>query len=127
MAHFDKFANLSPKGWTKSTSTQTIAISQNAHIGLWGGSPSGGDLHVTSTRPTVCVLHEEPRPKGYPQWRHFLLTARADGDAQVNAYLPGTFTVWASMTVKVTGHSAARLIFFPGERLRGSTILGTFM
>jgi hypothetical protein len=125
MANFDKFANLSPRGWTKSSATQTIAIGQNAHIGLWGGGPSGVDLEVKSTNAAVCVVHEEPRPKGYPNWRHFLLSALTDGDAQVNAYLPGTLNVWAAMTVKVTGHTSARLVFFPGERMKGKTILGT--
>jgi len=125
MAHFDKFANLNPKGWTKDSSIQTIAIGQNAHIGLWGGGPSGADLEVKSTEPTVCVVHEEPRPMGHLHWRHFLLSALTDGDAQVNAYLPGTLNAWASMTVKVTGHTAGRLVFFPGERMRGSTMLGT--
>jgi len=109
------------KGWTKFSATQIVAVGQHAHIGLWGGASDGSDLEVKSSNPTVCIVHEEPRPIGHSGWRHFLLSGLTDGDAQVNAYLPGTLSVWASMVVKVTGHTAARLVFFPGERLAERT------
>ena len=132
MAHFDKFGNLELKGWTRTSSTQIIAVGQHAHIGLWGGASDGSDLEVKSSNPAVCIVHEEPRPIGHSGWRHFLLSGLSDGDAQVNAYVAGTLSAWASMAVQVTGHAAARLVFFPGERLavrtnngvRESTTLG---
>jgi hypothetical protein len=124
MANFGKFGNLSLTGWTGTTSTQVLSVGQNAHIGLWGGGPAGEDLIVKAENATVCVTHEEPRPKGADHWRHFLLTALKDGETKINATL-GSGGVWASMTVKVTGHSGVRLVFFPGERMDGSTTEGT--
>src|ERR1700733_13502771 len=111
MANFGKFGNLSLTGWTGNTSTQVLSVGQNAHIGLWGGGPAGEDLIVKAENATVCVTHEEPRPKGADHWRHFLLTALKDGETKINATL-GSGGVWASMTVKVTGHSGVRLVFF---------------
>jgi hypothetical protein len=125
MANFDKFANLSPAGWSKASVTQTMALGSNAHIGLWGGGPGGVDLVVKAKDPTICVVHEEPLPKGHPHWRHFLITALRDGETTVDACLPGTSNAWATMTVKVTGKSGVRLVFFPGERKVGKTTEGT--
>jgi hypothetical protein len=124
MANFGKYANLSTKGWTEKTGTQVIAVGQNAHIGLWGGGPAGDVLAVKSADPTICVTHEEPANRAYPNWRHFLITALRDGETTITAKMP-TGAVWASMTVKVTGHVGARLVFFPGERLAGSETVGT--
>lgn len=125
MANFDKFANLSPHGWNRSSATQTIVVGQNAHIGLWGGGPGGVDLTVESADSTICVAHEETRPTHWPHWRHFLLTALRDGETKINAFLPGTKNSWASMTVKVGGHVDVRLVFFPGERSEHSETVGT--
>jgi len=125
MANFDKFGNLSRQGWSSGTATQSVRAGQEAHIGLWGGGPGGVDLVVKSTDPTVCVVHEEPRPAAWPQWRHFLLTALRDGQTTVDARLPGSSNSWASMTVQVTGQAGVRLVFFPGERLQRSTTVGT--
>jgi hypothetical protein len=125
MAHFDKFANLSHQGWSRDLATQTMGVGRNAHIGLWGGGPAGEDLLVKADDPTVCVVHEEPLPAKWPHWRHFLLTALQPGTTSVNAVLPATSAVWATMTVKVTGHSGVRLVFFPGERTEGYTTVGT--
>lgn len=124
MAHFGKYANLSPSGWTEKTTTQVIGLGKNAHIGLWGGGPGGVALIVESNDPSICIVHEEPANKAYPQWRHFLLTALQDGDTQIHATLPSG-ALWASMNVKVTGRAGVRLIFFPGERLQGGTTMGT--
>jgi hypothetical protein len=125
MAHFGKFANLNPAGWDAKAATQKTAAGQNTHIGLWGGGPSGEDLTVKSVDPTVCVVHEEPLPKSWPHWRHFLLTALRAGEARIDAVLPGTTNVWASMKVVVAAHAGVRLVFFPGERLEGSITVGT--
>ena len=124
MANFGKFANLSPTGWSAGTGTQGISIGHNAHIGLWGGGPAGEDLIVKPEDPKICVVHEEPRPAGWAHWRHFLLTALQDGETRVNASMPSG-AIWASMSVKVTGHSGVRLVFFPGERMAGSATEGT--
>jgi hypothetical protein len=124
MAKFDKFANLSPQGWSSSTGTQTMGAGKEAHIGLSGGSLAGVELVVKSADPTICVVHEEPRPARFPDWRHFLLTALSDGQTTVDAFVPATSTKVASMTVKVTGHAGVRLIFFPGERIQGATTVG---
>jgi len=125
MANFGKFANLSLKGWNKTSSTQTITVGHNAHIGLWGGAPGGADLEVKSDDSTICVTHEEhlPDQKKWPHWRHFLLTGLRDGVTKITAKIPGTTTVFASMSVRVLGHGHIRLVFFPGERVT-TTMLG---
>ncbi len=125
MAHFGKFANLSPKGWVESSWTQTIQIGQHAHIGLFGGDDDGNDFVVRSANPTVCVVHEEPLPVRYPHWRHFLITALTAGEARINATVASTGFVYLYMTVKVVGSIGARMVFFPGERLEGKTTVGT--
>lgn len=126
MADFRKFGNLSVSGWDAGSSTQTITVGQNAHIGLFGGGPAGEDLIVEPMDPSVCVVHEEPRPRGWPNMRHFLLTALRSGATMITAVLPGTGAAYAvPMTAKVVGHSGVRLVFFPGERLEGSTTVGT--
>ncbi|WP_216844705.1 L,D-transpeptidase family protein [Rhodanobacter sp. L36] len=125
MANFGKFANLSPNGWDAATFTQTIGLGKEAHIGLWGGGPSNVDLEVKAADPTVCVVHEEPRPKGWAGWRHFLITSLTDGSTKINAFLPGTTAAWATMDVNVSGTAGARLVFFPGERLSGHVTEGT--
>jgi hypothetical protein len=114
MANFGKFANLSPHGWTVKTQTQSIAIGQNAHIGLWGGGPAGEDLIVAPANPNICAVHEEPKPAGWPHWRHFLITALSDGETAVNASVKSG-GAWATMTVRVTGRIGLHLVFFPGE------------
>jgi hypothetical protein len=124
MANFEKFGNLSTKGWDNKTTTQTIGLGQNAHIGLWGGGPSGEDLEVSCLNEMVCVAHEEPRPR-QARWRHFLLTALQDGETEVQALVPSSSAVYARMTVKVVGKAGVRLVFFPGERLSGTRLLGT--
>jgi hypothetical protein len=124
MANFGKYANLSTKGWTDKPATQVIANGQSAHIGLWGGGPAGETLVVKADDPTICVAHEEPANTRYATWRHFLLTALQDGETAITAKMP-TGAVWASMTVKVTGHAGVQLIFFPGERISGSATVGT--
>jgi len=124
MANFDKFANLNPKGWDSKSATQMLSMGQNAHIGLWGGGPAGEDLIVKAQDSTICVVHEEPRPRGWPHWRHFILTALQDGETRINANT-GAGAAWASMIVKVTGHAAVRLVFYPGESKAGSMTVGT--
>ncbi len=58
--------------------------------------------------------------------RHFLLTALRSGATTITAVLPGSGAAYAvPMTAKVVGHSGIRLVFFPGERLEGSTTVGT--
>jgi hypothetical protein len=125
MANFGKFANLNPSGWDAGTATQTMGMGKEAHIGLWGGGPTGEVLEVKAADPTVCIVHEEPSPRASPHWRHFLLTALRDGITKVNAFLPGTLSAWASMEVKVGGSAGVRLVFFPGERMTGSVTEGT--
>jgi len=122
MANFGKFGNLSLNGWDEKSTTQTIAVGGSAHVGLWGGGPGGVDLEVNCLDETVCVSHEEPRPR-QPHWRHFLLTGLQKGTTQFQAMFNGG--VWASMKVHVTGSSGIKLIFFPGERVSGSRLLGT--
>jgi len=127
MANFGKYANLSKNGWNEKTATQTITAGQSAHIGLWGGGPAGEDLVVRSSDPTVCVVHEEPPNKAYPNWRHFLLTALKAGKTTITASLPppagGAYS--APITVEVTGTASVRLVFFPGERMIGRMTVGT--
>ena len=124
MANFGKYSNLSKHGWTEKTATQVIAIGQNAHIGLWGGGPAGEDLIVKATDPSICVTHEEPSNKAYAHWRHFLITALRDGRTTITATMPSG-AIWASMTAEVTGKAGVRLVFFPGERMAGTTTAGT--
>lgn len=124
MAKFGKYANLSKHGWTEKSATQVVSIGQNAHIGLWGGGPAGEDLIVKATDPSICVTHEEPPNKAYAHWRHFLITALRDGRTTITATMPSG-AVQASMTVEVKGKTGVRLVFFPGERMKGSTIEGT--
>ena len=126
MANFDKFANLSSKGWEKIKLTQTIKVGDSAHIGLWGGDPKGADLDVFGGDDRICVPHEEPRPKQpqYKQWRHFLLTGLKEGATNLKAFLPGTSIEYAAMKIVVTGASKVKLVYFPGERDEddGSTV-----
>jgi hypothetical protein len=119
--HIGKYANLSKTGWTETTSTQVVSIGQSAHIGV-RDAPTGSTLTFKPADPTVCVVHEEPANKAYPHWRHFLITALQDGETKVVA-VAGTARV--TMTVKVVGHSGVKLMFFPGERMAGSTVEGT--
>ncbi len=128
MPHFDKFANLSHLGWNKATLTQTIKVGENAHIGLWGGGPAGEVLDVFGSDDRICVTHEEPRPRqpAYKDWRHFLLTGLKPGTVSVKAFLPGTSVEYAkAIKVVVTGSSKIKLVYFPGERDEGSTVIGT--
>ena len=67
MVDFRKFGNLSMSGWDAGSSTQTVTVGQNAHIGLFGGGPAGEDLIVEPMDPSVCVVHEEPRPEAGPR------------------------------------------------------------
>jgi hypothetical protein len=127
VAHFDKFANLSLHGWTKATLTQTIKVGESAHIGLFGGAPSGEDLDVFGSNDGICVTHEERRPiqPAYKNWRHFLLTGLKPGTVEVSAFLPGTSTPFAApIKVVVTGGSKIKLVYFPGERDEGAVVLG---
>jgi hypothetical protein len=127
MAHFDKFANLSLRGWNKATSTQIIKVGENAHIGLWGGGLRGEVLDVFSDDDRICVTHEEPKPKHYKDWRHFLLTGLKPGTVTVKAFLPGTSVEYAKAitVVVVTGSSKVKLVYFPGERNEGTIVMGT--
>jgi hypothetical protein len=123
MANFDKFAGQSPHGWDKKAGVQTLRPGSDARIGLWGGGPAGEDLTVSAADPSICTVHELPRP-GAPLWRIFAITALREGDTQIRAVLPATTNAWATMQVHVT-HAAAgvRLVFFPGERLaHGATV-----
>ncbi len=122
MANFGKFGNLSLHGWDSKTSTQSITVGQSAHIGLWGGGPGGVDLDVDCLDESVCICHEEPKPK-QAGWRHFLLTGLQPGTTDLQALLGSN--VWASAKVHVTGKSGVKLVFFPGEHLNGSRLLGT--
>jgi hypothetical protein len=124
MANFGKFGNLSLKGWDKAKTAQSIGVGENAHVGLWGGGPKGEDLDVTCADQSICVAHEEPRPR-HTHWRHFLLTGLKKGETEVRAVVPGAGRVWASMKVHVAGKSGVRLVFFPGERNADSRLLGT--
>jgi hypothetical protein len=124
MANFGKYANLSKSGWDEKTATQTIHIGDNAHVGLWGGGPAKEALIVEADDPAICVAHEEPANKAYPDWRHFLITALQDGKTRITA-TTNAGAVYASMFVEVTGTTGVRLIFFPGERMQGSTTVGT--
>src|SRR5277367_1735791 len=121
-----KYANLSTQGWTENPATQIVSVGQSAHIGV-RDSPAGADVSLKPADPTICVTHEEPANKAYPQWRHFLITALRVGETKLIAVADMTGgTQWAgSMTVKVVGHSGVRLVFFPGERITGSTREGT--
>jgi hypothetical protein len=128
MAHFDKFANLNLHGWNKVTLTQTIKVSENARIGLWGGGPKGEVLQVIGSDDRVCVPHEEPKPKqsAYKDWRHFLLTGLKPGNINLKAFLPGTSIEYAkAIKVVVTGSSKVKLVYFPGERDEGTSVMGT--
>ena len=125
MANFDKFANLSPAGWSKASATQTVNLGNNAHIGLWGGGPKGETLTVKAADPTICIVHEEPLPTSFANWRHFLITALRDDETTIDAFLPGTTNSWASMTVKVVGKASVRLVFFPGEHTTKRATRGT--
>lgn len=124
MANFSKYANLSPRGWTEASRTQVIAVGQNAHIGLWGGGPAGEVLGVAVGDPTICVIHEEPPNARYIHWRHFLITALRDGETKITAKMPNG-ALMADMVVKVGGHAGVRLVFFPGERMTTSAVVGT--
>lgn len=115
MAHFGKYANLSRQGWTESTRTQVITVGQNAHVGLWGGGPSGEDLTIDVDDESICVVHEEPFNPAYRHWRHFLITALRKGQTTISAEV-SSGGVWSTVTVHVVGHSGVRLVFFPGER-----------
>lgn len=129
MANFSKYANLSPHGWTEATRIQVIAVGQNAHIGLWGGGPAGEALAISVDNPTICAIHEEPPNPLYEHWRHFLITALRDGETDIKAKIPpgspSAGALYAGMTVKVTGHTGVRLVFFPGERMASSQTVGT--
>jgi len=127
MANFDKFANLSHLGWNKATLTQAIKVGESAHIGLFGGGPAGEALEVFGDDDRICVPHEEPKPKmaAYKDWRHFLLTGLKPGTISLKAFLPGTSTEYAkAIKIVVTGSSRFKLVYFPGERDEGSTVLG---
>src|SRR5271156_4493607 len=124
MANFSKYANLSPRGWTEASRTQVIAVGQNAHIGLWGGGPAGEVLGVAVGDPSIGVIHEEPPNARYINWRHFLITALRDGETRITAKMPNG-ALMADMVVKVTGHAGVRLVFFPGERMTASAVVGT--
>jgi L,D-transpeptidase catalytic domain len=130
MAGFDKFANLSPHGWDKPTLTQTIKVGESAHIGLWGGGPSGEALDVFGDDDRICVPHEEPRPASpsYKDWRHFLLTGLKPGTIKLKAFLPGTSSEYSkavTVVVAAAGSSKVKLVYFPGERDDGGVVLGT--
>jgi L,D-transpeptidase-like protein len=121
-----KYANLSLHGWTEASATQVIALGQSAHIGIQD-APAGADVTLRPGDPTICVVHEEPANKMHPRWRHFLITALRDGETKLTAIAQsiGSTTIGGTMTVKVAGHAGVRLIFFPGERMSGSTREGT--
>jgi hypothetical protein len=129
MANFDKFANLSSKGWDKIKLTQTLKVGENAHIGLKGAGSKGEALDVFSGDERICVPHEEPRPKmpQYKEWRHFLLTGLKEGVTNLKAFLPGTSIEQAAMKIVVTAASSSKvkLVYFPGERDDSGTVLGT--
>jgi hypothetical protein len=122
-----KYANLSTQGWTEKPATQVITIGMSAHIGI-RDAPAGSQVTLRPADPSICVTHEEPVNKAFPQWRHFLITALRDGETQLtaSASMGGGFPVsGGAMTVRVVGHTGVRLIFFPGERQRSHTREGT--
>src|SRR5262245_17608643 len=126
MAGFQKFGKLSTNGWDAKTQTQTITLGQHAQIGLWGGGPNGEDLDVMAGDQSMCVVHEQNPPAGYPHMRQFVLTALRLGETKINAFLPGTNSRYSEpITVKVVGQPVKKLVFFPGERKVGSATMGT--
>ena len=124
MAHFDKFGNLSLSGWDKGAMTLTVAVGKNAYIGLWGAGPGNEKLDVDSSDPTVCVVHEEAQPKAWPAWRLFIVTALRAGEARIEAVTSTGANYAAPVKVKAVGTASARLVFFPGERVEGSALVG---
>src|SRR5689334_15540496 len=129
MAHFAKHGHQSGHGWDATLGRQVLGVGRDAEISLWGGGPGGVKLEVSPSDPSVCTVHERPAPTGDPHWRRFVITALKKGKAMIEARTPGSGrsgAVWASMQVEVTGSiHGFRLVFFPGERNRGKTTLGT--
>jgi hypothetical protein len=120
MANFAKHGKQSVKGWDAATGRQVVAVGGDAEVSLWGGGPGGVALEVSPNDASVCTVHERPAAPGDGNWRRFVITGLKEGDAMIEARLPGpgrTGGVWASMQVDVKKSSeAAHLVFFPNER-----------
>ena len=125
MANFGKYVGQSTRGWDPKKGEQTLGLGQTVELGLWGGGPGGVDLDVKSDDPALATVHERPRPSA-SNWRNFVVTGLQPGRAKIRACLPKTNDAWAEAGLQVTSTShGVRLVFFPGERTSGRTLLGT--
>jgi hypothetical protein len=118
MANFGTFPGLGARAWSQKSGELAVGLGQTVPLGLWGGGPSDSELDITSADPTVCTVHEKPRPP-LANWRSFVVTGLRAGSTKVRACLPGTTSCWAEASVMVTANlRGIRLVFFPGERRR---------
>lgn len=127
MAVFNKAPGQDVFGWDKSSKTQVIKEGKDTLLAL-----EGYDLrsfHVISSDPTVCTIHErlvDNAPKLLMQ-RVFVITALREGECEIRAmYSAKSNTVLAAAKIVVSNvKMAAKLVFFPGERRVGNTLMGT--
>lgn len=128
MAHFAPVPGQAARGWDATRQVLKLEVGKHAEFGLYGGGHAGGggpsDLEVKPLDPMVVTVHEDPRTSA-PAWRRLVLLALKEGNTEIQATVPGTAAVWASMRVEAKGHPKIRLVFYPGERLTTSAIVGT--
>lgn len=128
MAHFAPLPGHPAPSWDVAQRVLKLEVGKQAEIGLYGGGLAGGggpsDLEVRPTDALVVTVHEGPRPP-IPAWRRLGLLALKEGHTEIQATVPGTGAIWASMRVEARGRPKARLVFYPGERLTTSAIVGT--
>lgn len=130
MAKFAKHFKQSANGWQdKAVPRQILGAGRNAEVSLFGGGGDDGKkyLRVVPHDSSICTIHEITSASGSMNWRRFVITGLRKGDTWIEAKLaPPDNRVYAYLEVHVIGSvHGFRLVFFPGERAIGSTVMGT--
>jgi hypothetical protein len=107
MANFYKPKSASKKGYDEKKGLQTLAVSEDSVIGLYGGGPppDNKQLDVVSTDTSVCVVIELDAVD-YTH-RRFRVVGKAAGSCTIEARLGPTGASWAPpLDINVDGSAA---------------------
>lgn len=132
MANFYKLKGVTNKGLDEKKALQTLGVSEDAIVGLYGGGPAPDNkqLDVVSTDTSICSIVELD-PIDYTH-RRFRLMGKADGSCKIEARLGPTGPSWATLGVKVDATAAAPKqkivpdLEYDGQQLRWPAMKLTF-
>ena len=132
MANFYKLKGVTNKGLDEKKALQTLGVSEDAIVGLYGGGPAPDNkqLDVVSTDTSICSIVELD-PIDYTH-RRFRLIGKADGSCKIEARLGPAGPSWATLGVKIDATAAAPKqkivpdLEYDGQQLRWPAVKLTF-